>query len=134
MFDATGVPLARAGERAERQHDDGSSWSPARTPARESKVLEATLHAMPLKGEPPSYLRPRPRMFKMPPSAFIEVVVDGGKPGTQTRDFGIDFPEVNSHQRRSRGCCSRFSWPQAAFRSHKSNWPRQADTRANDDQ
>jgi hypothetical protein len=73
-------------------------------------------------------------MFKMPPAAFIEVVVDGGKPGTQTRDFGIDFPEVNSHQRRSRGCCSRFSWPQAAFRSHKSNWPRQADTRANDDQ
>jgi len=38
----------------------------------------------------------------------IEVVVDRGKPGTQTRDFGIDFPEVNSHERRSRGCCSRF--------------------------
>jgi len=30
-------------------------------------------------------------MFKMPPSAFIEVVVDGSKLGTQTRDFGIDF-------------------------------------------
>jgi hypothetical protein len=73
-------------------------------------------------------------MFKMPPSAFIDAAVDGGKPGTQTCDFGIDFPEVNSHERRSRGCCSRLSWPKAAFGSHKSNWPRQADTRANDDQ
>ncbi len=44
----------------------------------------------------------------MPPTAFIEAVVDGGKLGTETRHFGIDFFEVNSHERRSRGCCSRF--------------------------
>ena len=56
MFEALGVLLAFAGERAERQHNDGPAWSPARAPARESKILEATLHAMPLKGEPPSYL------------------------------------------------------------------------------
>ncbi len=56
MFDALGVRLAFAGERAERQHNDGPSWSPARAPARESKILEATLRAMPLKGERPSDL------------------------------------------------------------------------------
>ena len=56
MLDAVGVLLAFAGERAERQHDDGPSWPPAGASARESKILEATLHAMPLKGEPPSYL------------------------------------------------------------------------------
>jgi len=42
-------------------------------------------------------------MFKMPQSAFIEAAVDGGEPGTETRDFGIDFFEVNSHERRSQG-------------------------------
>jgi len=39
----------------------------------------------------------------MPQSAFIEAAVDGGEPGTETRDFGIDFFEVNSHERRSQG-------------------------------
>ena len=39
----------------------------------------------------------------MPPSAFIDVGVDGGKPGTETRDFSIDFPEIDSHERRSPG-------------------------------
>ncbi len=56
MFDAFGVPLAWAGERAERQHNDRPRWSPAGALASEGKFLEATLHAMPLKGEPPSYL------------------------------------------------------------------------------
>jgi hypothetical protein len=56
MFDAVGILLAVAGERAKRQHNDEPSWSPARAPARESKILEATLHAMPLKGEAPSDL------------------------------------------------------------------------------
>jgi hypothetical protein len=72
-------------------------------------------------------------MLKMPPSAFIEVVVDGGKPGAETCDFGIDFPEVNSHERRSQGVV-RASVAEDGPGSHKSNWPRQADTRANDDQ
>jgi hypothetical protein len=56
MFDALGVLLAFTGERAERQHNDKPSWSPNRAPARESKILEATLHAIPLEGEPPSDL------------------------------------------------------------------------------
>ena len=44
----------------------------------------------------------------MPQSAFIEAAVDGGEPGTETRDFGIDFVEVNSHERRSQGFCFAF--------------------------
>jgi hypothetical protein len=56
MLDAVGVLLAFAGERAKRQHDDGPSWSPAGASASERKILEATLHAMPFKGEPSSYL------------------------------------------------------------------------------
>ena len=77
MSDAFGVPLVWVGERAERQHDDGLQWSPDGAPAREGKFFEATLDAMPFKGEPPSYLRPRQWMFEMPPSAFVEAVVDG---------------------------------------------------------
>jgi hypothetical protein len=40
-------------------------------------------------------------MFKMPPQAFIDAAVDGGQPGTETCDLGIDFFDVNSHERRS---------------------------------
>ena len=56
MFEALGVLLAFAGERAERQHNDRPARPPAGASASESKILEATLYAMPLKGEPPSYL------------------------------------------------------------------------------
>src|SRR5712671_4697037 len=62
-------------------------------------------------------------MFKMPPSAFIEVVVDSGKLGTEARHFGVDFFEINSHERRSPGCCSRLRGRRAAFGSQKSNGP-----------
>jgi hypothetical protein len=44
----------------------------------------------------------------MPPPALIEAIVDDGKPGTQTHDFGIDFFQVNSHERRSRGYYSEL--------------------------
>jgi hypothetical protein len=56
MFEAFGVLLAFAGERAERQHNDGPAWSPAGASASKGEFLKPTLHAMPLKGEPPSYL------------------------------------------------------------------------------
>jgi len=52
MFDPFGGPLARAGERAERQHNTRPQWSPAGALASEGKFLEATLHTMPLKGAP----------------------------------------------------------------------------------
>ena len=42
-------------------------------------------------------------MFKISDSAFVEVVVNGGKPGPQSRNFSIDLLQINSHQRRSRG-------------------------------
>ena len=53
----------------------------------------------------------------MPLSALVEAVVDGSKPRTETRDFGIDFFEVNSHARRSLGYCSELLRLKAAFGS-----------------
>jgi hypothetical protein len=44
MFDAFGGPLARAGERAERQHNARPQSSPAGALASEGTFLEATLH------------------------------------------------------------------------------------------
>jgi len=117
MFDAFGVSLVRIGERAERQQNDRPQWPAAGAPASKGKFLEAPLDAMPLKGQPPSYLGPRARMFKMPPSAFVEAVVDGSKLRTEIRDFGIDFFEVNSHARRSHGYRSELRRPKTAFGS-----------------
>jgi hypothetical protein len=42
-------------------------------------------------------------MFKISDSAFVEVVVNGGKPGPQSRNFSIDLLQVNFHERCSRG-------------------------------
>jgi len=42
-------------------------------------------------------------MFKISDSAFVEVVVNGGKPGPQSCNFSIDLLQVNFHERRSRG-------------------------------
>jgi hypothetical protein len=42
-------------------------------------------------------------MFKISDLAFVEVVVNGGKPGPKSRDFSIDLLQVNFHERHSRG-------------------------------
>jgi hypothetical protein len=42
-------------------------------------------------------------MFKISDSAFVEVVINGGEPGPQRRNFSIDLLQVNFHERRSRG-------------------------------
>jgi hypothetical protein len=36
-------------------------------------------------------------MFKISDSAFVEIVVNGGKPGPKSGDFSIDLLEINSH-------------------------------------
>jgi hypothetical protein len=119
VLDAFAVPLAWLGERAERQHDDSYQWSPGDAPASEGKFLEATLYAIPLKDEPPPYLRPCTGMLKMPPSAFVEAAVDGSKLRAETRNIGIEFFEVNLHERRSRDCCGELLRPKTAFGSQK---------------
>jgi hypothetical protein len=74
------VPLSSVDKRAERRCR--RIWlSPTNALANESKLIEATLHTMPLRCERPSHLGPRPRMLKVSETAFVEVVVDGGKPG-----------------------------------------------------
>jgi len=56
MLHAFDVPLPCVGERTERQHSDKPQRPPAGAPASEGKFVEATQHAMPLKGQPPSYV------------------------------------------------------------------------------
>jgi hypothetical protein len=75
------VPLPSVDERAERRCNGRRQLSPTNAFANESKFIEATLHTMTLKGEQPSHLGPRPRVFKISETAFVEIVVDDGKPG-----------------------------------------------------
>jgi hypothetical protein len=75
------VPLPSVGERAERRCNGRRLLSRTDALENESKFIKTALHTMALGSESPSHLAPRPRMFKISDSAFVEVVVNSGKPG-----------------------------------------------------
>src|SRR5260370_8367154 len=72
----------KAFERAERRRRNRPLLSSTHALGSESKFIQATLHTMSLRAERPSHLLPRPRIFQIPHSPFVKVVVHTANPAT----------------------------------------------------